>query len=45
MMQTCGGATWADTDPCGRLRGAKDVDKAYWAQGYSGPRRHDRGAY
>ena len=42
-MQTCGGATGADTNPRGRLRGTKDTDDAYWAHGYSGSRIEDRG--
>ena len=29
-MRTCGSANWADTDPCGRLRGGQDKGK--WAK-------------
>ena len=43
MTRTRGGATLVDMDPRGRLRGAKDVDEAYWAHKYSGPMRQDRG--
>ena len=42
-MRTCGDATRADTDPRGRLRGAKDTNNAYWAHKYSGPMIEDMG--
>ena len=39
------GPTWTHMGPHGRLRGATDANKAYWAHGYSGPRRKDRGVH